>query len=57
MAKKSDTTATVTCTATCDLFEAGSRYKKGDTFEAELSRAEALGDAVTFTAPAAPAGA
>lgn len=55
MAKKTTDSKTVTCTATCDLYEAGNRYKKGDTFETDPERAAALGDAVTSTAPdAAP---
>lgn len=45
MAKEKE--ATVKVTATCDLVEAGERYKKGDTFETTAERAQSLGDVVT----------
>lgn len=44
-------TETITVTALVDLYEAGSRYAKGDTFETTPARAEALGDAVSPDAP------
>lgn len=43
---------TITVTATAPLYEAGTQYKKGDTFETTPERAEALGELVTLTSTA-----